>query len=220
MRKKLLLGLALIAVCIYGTISFAGTQGNNHFGKKFKWQSGPALKSGDIIFIVNPAGQGKAIQLATKSKYTHVGIVFVENGKTYVYHAVEPVTKSELADFVAMSADGTYSVKRLKDQSVLTTTILAQMRNEATQKLGIHYDLGFNWSDEELYCSEYVWKLYEHALKMEIGKPRPLKEFDLTHPKVKYIMEQRYGKNIPYNENMISPGDMYDSVLLEDIKSQ
>jgi hypothetical protein len=130
------------------------------------------------------------------------------------------VTKSAFEDFVSMSDDGTYSVKRLKDQSVLTSTVLSQMRTEATQKLGVHYDLGFNWSDEELYCSEYVWKLYEHALKMEIGKPRPLKEFDLTNPKVKYIMEQRYGKDIPYNEKMISPGDMYNSTLLEDIKSQ
>lgn len=220
MRKKLSLVLAIFAVCIFGTLLLAGTGSGGFKKNKTKKQSGTALKSGDIIFIVNPAGQGKAIQLATKSKYTHVGIVFVENGKTYVYHAVEPVTKSELKDFVDMSADGTYSVKRLKDQSALTTTVLAQMRNEAIQKLGIHYDLGFNWSDEELYCSEYVWKLYEHALKMEIGKPRALKEFDLTHPKVKYIMEQRYGKNIPYNEKMISPGDMYDSALLEDIKPQ
>jgi len=218
MRKKTTLLLAICAVCILATISLAES-GQGKF-KKFEKQSGPTLKSGDIIFIVNPAGQGKAIQLATKSKYTHVGIVFVENGKIYVYHAVEPVTKSELEDFVAMSADGTYSVKRLKDQSVLTSSVLVQMKNEAVQKLGIHYDLGFNWSDEELYCSEYVWKLYEHALKIEIGKLRPLKEFDLTHPKVKYIMEQRYGKDIPYNEKMISPGDMYNSTLLEEIKLQ
>ena len=48
----------------------------------------PKLKTGDIIFITNQGGQGKAIQLATKSKYTHVGIVFVENRVVYVYHAV------------------------------------------------------------------------------------------------------------------------------------
>ncbi|MBK6521324.1 MAG: hypothetical protein IPG08_02770 [Sphingobacteriaceae bacterium] len=84
----------------------------------------------------------------------------------------------------------------------------------------MHYDLGFNWSDEELYCSEYVWKLYDHALKIELGKLRPLKEFDLSHPKVQQIMKQRYGKHIPYDEKMISPGDMYNSTLLEEIKLQ
>jgi len=66
-----------------------------------------------------------------------------------------------------------------------------------------------------LYCSEFVWKLYNDALHLEIGKPRLMKEFDLTHPAVQNIMKQRYGNNIPYNEKMISPGDMYDSFLLE-----
>jgi uncharacterized protein YycO len=89
------------------------------------------------------------------------------------------------------------------------------MITEAKSQLGIHYDLGFNWSDEELYCSEFVWKIYNHALGIDIGKPRPLKEFDLTHPAVKQKLTERYGKNIPLNENMISPGDMYESELLE-----
>ncbi|MBK7311413.1 MAG: YiiX family permuted papain-like enzyme [Sphingobacteriaceae bacterium] len=214
MRKKLLFFTALLAVTFFS--AFHGTIGFS----KLKRSNGPALKSGDIIFIINPAGQGKAIQLATKSKYTHVGIVFIEDGKTYVYHAVEPVSKSTLSDFISMSEDGTYSIKRLKDQGLLTDKILKQMSSEANLKLGIHYDLGFNWSDEELYCSEYVWKLYDHALKIELGKLRPLKEFDLSHPKVQQIMKQRYGKHIPYEEKMISPGDMYNSTLLEEIKLQ
>lgn len=173
------------------------------------------LKNGDIVFIVNPSGQGKAIQLATKSKYTHVGIVLIENGKTMVYHAVEPVSKNTFEQFVDMSADGKYYIKRLKDQSKLTQEAIAKMLTEAKSHLGVHYDLGFNWSDEELYCSEFVWKLYNHALGINIGKLRPLKEFDLSHPAVKDIMKRRYGKNIPYDEKMISPGDMYDSELLE-----
>src|SRR3954469_9759771 len=72
-------------------------------------------KNGDLVFIVNPSGQGKAIQLATKSKFTHVGIVFIENGKPVVYHAVEPVSKNSLEEFRAMSVDGKVEIKRLKD---------------------------------------------------------------------------------------------------------
>lgn len=173
------------------------------------------LKNGDIVFIVNPSGQGKAIQLATKSKYTHVGIVFWEKGVPMVYHAVEPVSKNTFDEFTEMSADGKCFVKHLKDQTLLTPEVITKMLSEAKSKLGIHYDLGFNWSDEELYCSEFVWKLYNHALGIDIGKLRPLKDFDLTHPAVKNIMKRRYGKKIPYNEKMISPGDMYDSEMLE-----
>ena len=173
------------------------------------------LKNGDIVFIVNPSGQGKAIQLATKSKYTHVGIVLIENGKTMVYHAVEPVSKNTFDQFVDMSADGKYYIKRLKDQSILTEANLKKIVTEARSQLGIHYDLAFNWGDDELYCSEFVWKLYKHNLGIDIGKLRPLKDFDLTNPAVKQKLTERYGKNIPMNENMISPGDMYDSELLE-----
>lgn len=114
-----------------------------------------------------------------------------------------------------MSADGKYHIRRLKDRSILTDEKIKQMLSEAKSLLGKHYDLAFNWSDDEYYCSEYVWKLYNHALNINVGKLRPLKEFDLSHPVVKEKLEQRYGKKIPLEKNMISPGDMYDSELLE-----
>lgn len=172
-------------------------------------------KNGDLIFIVNPSGQGKAIQLATKSKYTHVGIIFFENGKEMVYHAVEPVSKNTLREFIDMSSDGKYEIKRLKNQELLSAGKIAVMLKEAKSKLGTHYDLAFNWSEDELYCSEYIWKLYKHALNINLGELKPLKSFDLSHPAVKAKLEQRYGKNIPIDEKMISPGDMFNSTLLE-----
>lgn len=180
----------------------------------FTSKNEPIYNNGDLIFIVNPSGQGKAIQLATKSKFTHIGIIFIENGKPMVYHAVEPVSKSTLQEFIEMSADGHYEVKRLKDQSLLSPAAVSAMLAEAKSKLGIHYDLAFNWGDNELYCSEFVWKLYDHALHLHIGGLKPLKSFDLSHPAVRAKLEQRYGTNIPYDENMISPGDMYTSPLL------
>lgn len=173
------------------------------------------LKNGDLVFIVNPGGQGKAIQLATKSKFTHVGIVFIENGKPFVYHAVEPVSKDTFDDFVSMSSDHKYVIKRLKDQSLLNPLITDKMLKEANSNIGKHYDIAFSWNDEELYCSEFVWKLYKNALGIELGKLRPLKEFDLSHEAVKKIMLERYGNKIPLEEKMISPGDMYLSELLQ-----
>ncbi len=176
------------------------------------------LKDGDIIFIVNPSGQGKAIQLATKSKYTHVGVIFFEKGKAMVYHAVQPVTVSTVEEFKEMSADGKYEVRRLKDRSLLTKENVSSMLSKARTQVGMDYDIFFAWDDEQLYCSEYVWKLYNEFTKLEIGKLRPLKDFDLSSPKVKEIMGKRYGDKIPYDEKMISPGDMFDSELLETVK--
>ena len=203
MRKLLLLSGVLLSFFVLSSFIF-------HKNKADK-----PHKNGDIIFIVNPSGQGKAIQLATKSKYTHVGIIFFEDGKEIVYHALEPVMKSTLEEFVSMSADKTYEIKRLKDQSLLTKEVINKMLSSARSKLGLHYDLGFSWDDNEMYCSEYIWKIYNKTLNINVGALKPLKEFDLTHPAVKAKLTERYGKNIPMNENMISPGDMYNSVLLE-----
>lgn len=175
----------------------------------------PPHQNGDLIFIVNPSGQGKAIQLATRSRFTHIGIIFFEDGKEMVYHAVEPVTKSTLKEFLEYSADGNYEIRRLKDRSLLTDPVIKKMLSEAKSKLGLHYDLFFSWDDSEMYCSEYVWKIYKHALNINVGMPKPLKNFDLSHPIVKAKLEQRYGNNVPLNENMISPGDMFSSHLLE-----
>ncbi len=174
----------------------------------------PQVKDGDIIFIQNPSGQGKAIQLATKSKYTHVGVIFYENGKAKVYHAVQPVSVNTLEEFKNMSSDGKFEIKSLKDQTVLSKEAIAAMLKEAKSLVGTNYDIYFAWDDKELYCSEFVWKIYQKYTKLEIGKLRPLKDFNLDAPQVKEIMKRRYGNNIPYEEKMISPGDMYESVLL------
>ncbi len=176
------------------------------------------FKNGDIIFIESSSGQGKAIQLATKSKYTHVGIVFLENGKPFVYHAVEPVIKSNLDDFLNYSSNNKYLVKRLKDTALLTTDNVNKMKNKAIELLGKHYDIYFNWSESEYYCSEYVWKIYNQFTKLEIGNLRPLKDFDLSSPIVKEIMKKLYGSQIPLDEKMISPADMANSSLLIELK--
>jgi len=181
-------------------------------------QTEAQLETGDIVFISNSGGQGKAIQLATKSKYTHVGIIFVENGVVYVYHAVEPVTKSTFKDFLKYSADNKYVVKRLKNRVLLTPKNNEQMRAMAISLLDKHYDIYFDWKDNEWYCSEFVWKLYNRNYKIEIGALRPLKDFDLSSKEVQAIMKKRYGTKIPYDELMISPEDMFNSSLLEEVK--
>ena len=135
-----------------------------------------------------------------------------------VYHAVQPVSVSSLAEFKDMSSDGKYEIRRLKDRTLLTKENVSAMLSKAKSQVGKNYDIFFAWDDEEMYCSEYVWKLYNKFTKLEVGKLRPLKDFDLSSPKVKEIMGRRYGDKIPYEEKMISPGDMFDCELLEEVK--
>ena len=46
------------------------------------------------------------------------------------------------------------------------------MRQVGESFRGRPYDLTFEWSDERIYCSELVWKIYERALGIEIGPPQ------------------------------------------------
>lgn len=174
------------------------------------------LQNGDLIFIESQSGQGKAIQLATNSKWTHIGIIFIESGKTYVYHAVNPVSKNTLEEFISLSKNGIFKIKRL-DSNLVKLNIKQNtvMLKEANKHLNKPYDYAFNWSDNELYCSEYVWKLYKYAYNIELGNLKKLKDYDLSSQLVKETLTKRYGKNIPLNEKMISPGEIFDCSQLK-----
>ncbi len=84
---------------------------------------------------------------------------------------------------------------------------------------GKNYDLTFEWSDEKIYCSELIWKVYKRATGIEIGKLEKLSDFDLTNEAVKVKIKERYGDKIPMDEIVISPAAIFESDLLITIKS-
>jgi cell wall-associated NlpC family hydrolase len=173
------------------------------------------LKDGDIIFQESRSSQSRAIQLATKSRYTHVGMIFKQNNQWMVLEAVQPVRYTSLKVFIARSTRGHFAVKRLANaDAALTPPTIEKMKQLAKTMLGKNYDLYFEWSDSKIYCSELVWKIYERALHVEVGKLARLKEFDLSNPIVQSMMKQRYGNNIPLDEPVISPEAMFRSELL------
>lgn len=172
-------------------------------------------REGDIIFQVSRSSQSRAIQLATHSPYSHVGIIFMRSGKYYVFEAVQPVRMTPLDTWVQRGEEGHYVIKRLKNRgAVLTPGVLARMKHVGNQFRGKDYDLAFNWSDERIYCSELVWKIYKRGAGLEIGRLERMKDFDLSHPAVKKKLRERYGDTIPLDEPVISPADMFDSPLL------
>ena len=113
-----------------------------------------------------------------------------------------------------------YVIKRLKNAAqVLTPTTISKMKKVGDEFIGKNYDLTFEWSDDKIYCSELIWKIYKEATGLEIGKLQKLKDFDLTNPLVRTKMRERYGNNIPLNEPVISPGAIFNSDLLITVKS-
>lgn len=178
------------------------------------------LRDGDLIFQTSLSRQSQAIQLATKSKYSHCGLIYKEGNEFYVFEAVQPVMRTPLDKWIARGKDGKYVIKRLKNaDQVLTPATLAKMKQIGDKFKGKNYDLTFEWSDNKIYCSELIWKIYERATGLEIGKLEKLSDFDLTNEAVKQKMKERYGDKIPMNEIVISPVAIFDSGLLKTVKA-
>lgn len=178
------------------------------------------IKNGDLIFQTSLSGQSKAIQLATKSKYSHCGLIYKDGNDFYVFEAVQPVKRTPLDEWIARGQDGKYVIKRLKNaDQILIPSTLTRMKEIGEQFKGKNYDLTFEWSDDKIYCSELIWKIYQRATGIEIGKLEKLSDFDLTSEAVKNKMTERYGDKIPSNEIVISPASIFDSQLLTTVNS-
>lgn len=177
------------------------------------------FQNGDIIFQTSQSSQSKAIQLATHSKYSHVGIIYNNNNKLYVYEAIQPVKLTPLKEWIGRGENDHYVVKRLKNANdVLTKETLTKIKKVGEQFNGKNYDIYFEWSDDKIYCSELVWKVYKEATGIEIGELEELRDFDLSHDAVKQKMKERYGDNIPMDEKVISPAAMFKSDKLITVK--
>ena len=100
------------------------------------------FKDGDIIFQNIPSSQSKAIELATHSNFTHVGIIFYKNNKPYVLEAVQPVRYTELSEWIDYGKKDYFVVMRLKNRdSLLSTDIIKQMKQEGEKFIQNDYDI-------------------------------------------------------------------------------
>jgi uncharacterized protein YycO len=97
---------------------------------------------------------------------------------------------------------------------------MSKMKITGEKFKGKDYDLYFEWSDDKIYCSELVWKIYKEATGIEIGQLEALSDFDLDSKIVQQKMKERYGNNIPKSEKVISPAAMFNSDKLETVEQK
>lgn len=180
----------------------------------FAWQP----QTGDIIFQISRSSQSKAIQLATHSDYSHTGMLVIRNKKPYVFEAAGPVKYTPLKQWIAHGEKGKYVVRRV--EGGLSVEQQQKLAQTAKRYLGKPYDSSFSWSDDRQYCSEVVWKVYQNALGMRVGEQQKLKEFDLSNPLVQAKLKERYGKNIPLEETVVSPQAVFDAPQLTTVAKE
>ena len=174
------------------------------------------VHDGDIVFQTSRSAQSQAIQLATHSAYSHMGIVLYRNGEPFVFEAVAQVRFTPFQEWVRRGEGGRYVAKRLLDSELLRDPRkLSALRQAALAFAGRPYDPYFEWSDDRIYCSELIWKAYDRGLGIQLGALAPLSTFDLSSQLVKAKLVERFGNRVPSDERVISPSVIFDSPLLE-----
>ena len=153
-------------------------------------------KNGDIIFHTSKSNQSKMISEITKSKLTHVGIIFINKGKPYVFEAVQPVKITPLNQWIKRGVSTKYIVMRSK------------------KILSNDYDIKFQWSNNKMYCSELVYKIYEEA-DIKLCSKHTFKQYNLNSESAKNAIKKRYGNNINLNETVVTPVDLRKSNKLK-----
>lgn len=156
------------------------------------------------------------LQIATRSNITHTGVIFFKMGQPYVIEAINPVKITSLQKFINRGLEARYSVKRTKIP--LSESELNMMMEYGKKQLGKPYDLKFEWSNNKIYCSELVWKMYDYA-GIPLSDLKKFSDFNLNLPIVKQAVNARYSGQININEPVISPIDLYNSEKLKTVYS-
>ena len=80
------------------------------------------LQSGDVVLQASTSERSALIRKASRSPYSHVGIVEVAKDGVFVLEAIQPVSRTPLAKWVKRGEGGWVTVLRPKALDVATAT--------------------------------------------------------------------------------------------------
>jgi hypothetical protein len=173
--------------------------------------SGPALKAGDLVFETSSSRQSAAIQWATASRWSHVGIVDVgPEGDVAVIEALGKVSRTPWAAWRKRARKGG-AVLVLRPFGLSDAQRGAAV-DEAKKLLGRPYDARFGWDDEKIYCSELVVKAYERGAGISYGRRQRLGDLRLLG--VEAAAEKRWGGPVPKDLVLVTPASLVEDTRL------
>ncbi|RKH09916.1 peptidase [Corallococcus praedator] len=172
------------------------------------------VRTGDVVFQTSGSRQSKAIQVATHSPLSHVGLVEVTPEGAFVVEAVQPVKRTPFGQWKARGVKGRLLVLR---PTGVEAAAKERVVAEAKRHLGKPYDALFGWGDEAMYCSELVRKAYAAGAGVEYGKMEKLGTLDVAG--LKREISERYRGAIPVDLELVTPASMAADARLEVVHS-
>ncbi|MBL7561039.1 hypothetical protein JAO71_14635 [Olleya sp. YSTF-M6] len=176
---KITIKIGLVLILVFLAYKFLKDDSNKPYESSFLYKLSSAEKSklqdGDIILR---RGYGLVSTMILKMMdedydVTHLGMVVTENDTLKIAHALSSSVSNQdglrlqaIDSFVHNSHDNTILVTRLKNiDSVKQKKIVKQIAYY--KKKNLPFDHSFNYKDStEHYCSELIWRIYEHNLNI------------------------------------------------------
>jgi len=124
------------------------------------------LKTGDLLFqkVVDKDS------LSSDTTYNNMGIAFIDGENYALLETKDQVQYVSIRKWVENGNNNKYVAKRLRNaDSLLTSLGIQYLKREAKNNILKKYDNSTDWSDNEMYNAELIWKIYERAFNIELG---------------------------------------------------
>ncbi len=171
----------------------------------------PTLEAGDVVFETSSSSQSAGIQWATRSRWSHVGIVEVTGEGTSVIEALGKVSRTPWKAWSRRARrNGGFIVLRPRGLSAGQREAAVE---QARSLLGRCYDPRFGWGDDRIYCSELVVKAYERGAGVSLGRRERLGDLRLFG--IEGAIEKRWGGPAPRNLVLVTPASIAEDARLD-----
>lgn len=166
---------------------------------------------GDIVFQSLPHGPlVEAIEGVTQSEWSHCGILVRQDGKWMVAEAIGLVRYTPLHLWIIRGRRSKIESYRLTNPPPDLST---KLETGIRPLLGRPYDFRYAPEDDEIYCSELVYKVYDRTFGVKIGEWEKLGDLN-WRPHEAFIRSMENGR-LPLERPMISPVGLTKSPLLK-----
>ncbi|MHC4713415.1 MAG: YiiX/YebB-like N1pC/P60 family cysteine hydrolase [Planctomycetota bacterium] len=162
------------------------------------------IREGDIVFQSLSGPVPEMIEGSTKSPYSHCGLVVRRaDGALDVLESLGFVRFTPIEQWIAGGYRGRIAVYRLrKEHRAVIPDFIAACR----KYIGRPYDLRYDFDDEQIYCSELLYKGFRDATGRTLG--RTVRISDLNWRPYKDLMETLEGGPVPLERELITPRDL------------
>jgi hypothetical protein len=173
----------------------------------------PVPDEGDLVFETSGSSQAAAVEWATGSRWTHVGIVERTGKDLAVIEALGKVSRTPWKAWARRAhRGGDYLVLRPRG---LTPAQRQAAVAEARRLLGKPYDARFGWGDDRIYCSELVVKAYQRGAGVAYGRRQRVGDLRLLG--LEGAIERRWGK-VPYDLVLVTPASLAEDARLARVR--